>query len=171
MDTDTPYIGEIRLVAFAKLPAGWAYCNGQELQINQYSALFSVLGTSYGGNGYSTFCIPSMSGRIALHATPFIPVGVVGGQAKHALSTAEMPRHNHQGAPAVNAGGTKATPLNSFPAGTGGPALYSSSAQAAWQPMHHSMIAVTGAGTPHENMMPYVAVNWIIATSGIVPTR
>jgi microcystin-dependent protein len=169
---DTPYIGEIKLVSFATLPSGWAFCNGQELQIAQHTALFSVLGTSYGGNGVSTFCLPYMCGKIGLHASPFIPVGAQGGEAKHALTMAEMPKHNHQGLPAVKTAGVKSTPVNSYPAGTGTTSQYSLSGQgAAWAKMHPAAIATAGTGAPHENMMPYVTLNWIIATSGIVPSR
>src|ERR1700704_3348007 len=92
----TPFLGEMRIVSFNFAPKGWAECNGQFLPINQNQALFSILGTMYGGNGQTTFALPDFRGRVPIHVGPSFPVqGQAGGQEFHTLITSEMPAHNH----------------------------------------------------------------------------
>src|SRR3954452_6752831 len=92
-----PFIGEIRIVAFNFAPRGWAFCNGQLLAINQYQALFSILGTTYGGNGTTNFALPNLQGRIPVHTGGSFALGQAGGETAHTLLASEMPSHTHFG--------------------------------------------------------------------------
>src|ERR671936_688787 len=91
-----PFLSEIRIMSFIFAPKGWALCNGQLLPINQNQALFSLLGTTYGGNGQTTFALPNLQGRVPLHVGPGYSLGQNGGEESHTLSTAEIPAHSHQ---------------------------------------------------------------------------
>lgn len=91
-----PFLGEIRLFGFTFAPQGWAFCDGQLLPIVQNQALFSLLGTTYGGNGSTTFALPDLRGRVAIHRSDSFPIGLSGGEVTHTLTVAEMPTHTHQ---------------------------------------------------------------------------
>ena len=177
----TPYLSEIRAFSFGFAPKGWALCNGQLLPINQNQALFALLGTTYGGDGRTTFALPNLQGRVALGigtssaGTTFTP-GEVLGQPTHTLQLTEMPSHNH--AIAANANGaTNATniptagtiPGSGSSSGPGTPLvpIYDSTAPgAAMLPL-----GTAGNGQPHENRMPYTVVNYCIALQGIFPSQ
>lgn len=161
-----PFLGEIMLVGFNFAPRGWALCNGQLLAINQNTALFSLLGTMYGGNGQTTFALPDLRGRVAMHFGAGFTQGQVGGEETHTLSVAEMPTHNHS----VQASAQNAeTPipaggrLAAFDGGYGPATELVSLAPAT--------VANAGANAAHPNMAPYRAVNYIIALQGIFPSR
>jgi len=173
-----PFIGEIRMFAGNFAPRGWALCNGQLLPISQNTALFSILGTTYGGNGQTTFGLPDLRGRVALHPgqgpglSPYT-LGEQGGSESVTLLTTNMPAHTHM----VNASTTNATapaptngilasPLDSN-AGAGlGYVTTSPNTQ-----MAPNSIAPSGGSQPHENRQPYNCVNYIIALQGIFPSR
>ena len=166
-----PYIGEIKITSFTYPPRGWAFCNGQLLPINQNQALFSILGTMYGGNGVTNFALPNLQQRIPLHQGDnqgSYLVGQSGGEAVHALTVSEMPTHVHLAAAQSQpdaAGGT--SPAGAVPA-AGGPAMYASTPNVA---MATNPGSSTGGGQPHENRQPYLALNFIIALQGIFPSR
>src|ERR1700738_4327182 len=116
-----PFLSEIKLMSFNFAPKGWALCNGQFLPINQNQALFSLLGTTYGGNGQTTFALPNLMGRVAMHMGNVHLQGQLGGEEKHTLSTAEMPAHTHSANADVKSGNNTANnPGNAYPANTGG---------------------------------------------------
>ena len=165
----TQYIGEMRWFAFGFPPKGWASCNGQVLQINQNQALFSLLGTTYGGNGQTTFALPNVQGNVTIHTGNGYAQGQVGGEANHALSLGELPSHAHP-ANAVGAAGTSTLASGAYWAGsTVGDVMYATAAP------NSSMIGGTignnGGGQPHPNMQPYLTLNLCIALQGIFPSR
>jgi microcystin-dependent protein len=161
----TPYIGEIRILSFNFPPKGWAFCNGQLLPINQNQALFSILGTTYGGNGQTNFALPNLQGRVPVHVGNGIVLGQSSGEATHTLITSEMPAHTH-----IPAG--SATPAN-LGVLTGnlwvtGNAAYNPTANTS---TNLASILNVGGGQPHENMSPYLTLNICIALQGIFPSR
>lgn len=164
----TPYIGEIRPFSFAFPPKGWALCNGQLLPINQNQALFSLLGTTYGGNGTTTFALPDLRGRMVLHEGGGYTLGESAGEVGHTLTVAEMPAHTHtpRGSTAV---GNLPSPAGAVWAEDNGDnTTYASTGN---EPMSSKAIATTGASQPHENEMPYLTINYCIALQGIFPSR
>lgn len=164
-----PFIGEIAIVAFNYAPRFWALCNGQLLAINQNQALFSLLGITYGGNGTTTFALPNLQARFPLHFDATYPLGSTGGAAVHTLTAAEMPPHSHPMTGDSNLG-TSASPAGLFPArnAAGAPTYGTGSQPSA---MNAGAIGATGGGQAHNNMPPYLTLNFIIALSGIFPAR
>ena len=161
----TPYLAEIRVFSFNYAPRGWAMCNGQLLPINQNQALFSLLGTTYGGNGQTTFALPNLQGRSAIHFNASLPLGSKAGEETHALAVNEMPGHTHT-VSGTSATADAATPVGNFWAA--GNEIYSSTANAS---MSASALANAGSGQAHSNMQPYLVVNFSIALVGIYPSR
>jgi microcystin-dependent protein len=162
-----PFLGEIRVVSFAFPPKGWALCNGQLLPINQNQALFSIMGTTYGGNGQTTFGLPNLQGRMPVHVGDGIVLGERGGEAAHTLISNEMPQHVH----APNAHDVVSSPGTS-PSGAvwaaGTRPAYTTAANVA---MASSAIANIGGSQPHENQPPYLVLNFIVALQGIFPSQ
>jgi microcystin-dependent protein len=176
-----PYLGQILMVAFNFAPVGWALCNGQILSIAQNTALFSLLGTTYGGDGISNFALPNLQGRVAIHQgqgaglSPYI-IGNVGGTENVTLTTTQMPSHNHL-INVNNTLGTAADPTNSIQAQAGSgdprnPSLISQfTSAAATGTMAQNAVSMTGGSQPHANIQPYLTINFIIALQGIFPSR
>jgi len=162
-----PFLGEIKLVSFNFPPKGWAFCNGQLLPINQNQALFSIMGTTYGGDGRTTFALPNLQGRVPIHAGAGYVVGNLGGEAAHTVTIPEMPAHSHP--PAAQT--TPTTPGTS-PAG----ALWSTATTPGYgtapnATMIPATVAGVGAGQPHENQPPYLVLNYVVALQGIFPSQ
>lgn len=162
----TPYLGEIRIVSFNFAPKGWAFCNGALMPINVNQALFALLGTTYGGDGRTTFALPNLQGRSPIHAGTGFVQGQAGGEAAHVLTQAEMPLHTHPVIASSNPAST-ADPANGYWAPSGGPA-YSPNLTTSLFP---AAISVAGGSQPHDNMSPYLVVNFVIALTGIFPSR
>lgn len=163
-----PFVGEIAIVAFDFPPVGWALCNGQILSIAQNTALFSLIGTYYGGNGVNTFALPNLQGRVPIHQGGGFVIGQAGGEAVHLLTTAEVPAHTHA-LLGDTANGTSDTPAGLHPArNPAGIPAYGAGAGAS---MAADAIGATGGGTPHNNLPPYLTLNFIIALTGIYPSR
>jgi microcystin-dependent protein len=165
----TPFIGEIRIFAFNFAPSGWAMCNGQLLSISQNTALFALLGTTYGGNGQTTFALPNLQGCVAIHQGAGFVMGQTGGEQSHTLTANEMPTHTHL----VNANNNPANtdnPQGAFPADTAaaGGNSYSNALNAAMNP---EMLSAAGGGQPHNNLQPYLVLNFCIALNGIFPSQ
>lgn len=163
-----PFLSEIRIFSFGFAPRGWAFCNGQFLPINQNQALFALLGTTYGGNGQTTFALPDLRGRLPLHTGGGFSLGQKGGASAHTLSISEMPQHTH----IVNASsddGSLATPVNNF-WGSHSERPYSGST-ANLTAMGAAGTANTGGSQAHENRMPCLTLNFCIALQGIFPSQ
>lgn len=172
------------MVGFNFAPQGWALCNGQLLPIAQYTALFSLLGTTYGGDGQRTFALPDLQGRVPIHMgngialSPYV-LGQNGGAEDVTLVSSQMPQHLHTAAiPCSTANATETSPANTFPAivlapdgrGTSPTPAYAKAATAG-QAMATFNTANAGGNLPHPNIQPYLTVNFIIATQGIFPSR
>jgi len=160
-----PYIGEIKVISFNFPPKGWAFCNGQTLPINQNQALFSILGTQYGGNGQTTFCLPNLQARMPINQGNGYTVGNVGGEAAHTLTINEMPAHNHPARSATTVTGNN--PTNTVWSNSSD-THYETTANAT---LSTSAIGNAGGSQPHENQAPFLVLNYIIALQGIFPSR
>jgi microcystin-dependent protein len=164
-----PYVGQLMLASFNFAPKGYAMCNGQTMAINQNTALFSLLGTTYGGNGVQTFALPNLQGRTPVGVSSNIVWGEVSGQESHTLISSEVPAHTHQLEGTI-AGATTANPAGAiFAAPTGNLKPYAGASSLA--AMSSSSIATVGGGQPHENRQPFLVMNWVIALTGIFPSR
>lgn len=170
-----PFIGQILMVAFNFAPQGWALCNGQLLPINQNTALFSLLGTYYGGDGRTNFALPNLQGRVPIHqgsnGISNYVIGATGGVESVALGVNNLPAHNHP-ANCSTAQGTSGSPANQFWAEEkkGGSTVpyYAASANAQ---MAATAIGMTGGNAPVSVVQPYLCINFIIALQGIFPAR
>lgn len=171
--SETPYLGEIMLVPFGYAPQGWALCNGQLLPINSNQALFSLLGTTYGGNGVTTFALPDLRERVAIHRGqgPGLTSRTLGdraGEVAHALTLSELPAHTHQARASSLAGTTADPSVNVVPArnpagiGQWGPGVATAMSAAA--------ITSAGGNQPHANQQPYLTLNFVIALQGVYPS-
>lgn len=170
-----PFVGEIRMFGGSFAPAGWTFCNGQVLPVSEYGALFSLIGTTYGGNGTDTFAVPDLQGRAPLQAgaglglTPY-NLGDKGGVEAVALTVAQMPPHNHplqatsQGQVNQPGGALLAVPQGG-PAGTN---IYGSDPPPTT--LDPSSVQDAGAGQPHENMQAFLTVGFIISLYGLYPS-
>lgn len=162
-----PFLSEIKIMSFVYAPKGWAMCNGQLLPINQNQALFSLLGTTFGGDGRVTFGLPNMQGRVPVHVGNSFILGQLGGEQNHTLTINETPTHIHT-AQASSAVGNAAPLGNNLLANT--PALiYAPSGNlTSLQP---GTIGPTGGSQAHPNMQPFLTLNFCIALQGIFPSR
>jgi microcystin-dependent protein len=162
-----PFMGEIRLMSFNFAPREWALCNGQLLPIAQNQALFSLLGTMYGGDGRVNFALPDLRGRVAMHQGSGFSMGQRGGEEAHVLSQQELPAHTHQ-AQATTATGDTVTPsgnlLASSPSQLYGPV----GSPTTLQP---STVGTVGGSQAHQNMAPFLILEYCIALVGIFPSR
>jgi microcystin-dependent protein len=168
----SPFLGQILTVPFNFAPRGWAVCNGQLIPISQMTALFSLLGTQYGGNGQSNFALPNLQGRVPVHfgqgstGTQY-EIGQTAGEETHTLTQQEIPAHTHAVAPlASDDERTTDKPGGSYPAEGG---VYASTPNSN-APMASGFTSAVG-GTPHTNLQPYVVLNYIIAQTGTFPAR
>jgi microcystin-dependent protein len=168
------YLGEIRNFGFNFPPKGWAICAGQLLSIQANSALFSLLGTYYGGNGTTNFALPDLRSRVPInqgqgHGLTPRTIGEIAGEEAHTLITQEMPMHNHM--VSANASADSATPAATFPANDSrSPSnIYNTTSDGTL--MNQAMIGRTGGNLPHNNIEPYLGSNFCIALTGIYPSR
>lgn len=171
-----PFVAEIRIFGFNFAPRGWAFCDGQLLPLSQNTALFSLLGTTYGGNGASNFALPNLQGRAPMHpgqgpGLSLHDLGETGGSETVTLLANEMPNHNH-GLRASQGDGNEISPNNQlFATGIGGVATYAPANAGATTPLDAGAIALSGGGLPHNNMQPYLTLNFCIALQGVFPPR
>lgn len=160
-----PFLSEIRIMSFNFPPKGWAFCNGQLLPINQNQALFSLLGTTYGGNGQTNFALPNFQGKVPMHVGNGHTLGETGGETAHTVTQSEMPAHTHQWA-ATTADGTGTNPSGQF-FGKAVNNLYGATADT---PLSPATVGNAGGSQAHENMQPYLALSFCIALQGIFPS-
>lgn len=166
-----PFLSEIRMMSFNFPPKGWAFCNGQLLPINQNQALFSLLGTTFGGDGRVNFALPDLRGRTPIHVGGGHTVGERGGEQAHTLSVAEIPMHRHR----VNATGLAGNTANPSFGPTGHrfaaePGSAYSGDPVALTALNAGTITNNGGSQPHQNMQPYLTLSFCIALQGIFPS-
>ncbi|MDQ3981172.1 MAG: tail fiber protein [Actinomycetota bacterium] len=160
-----PFLSEIRIMSFNFAPKGWAFCNGQILPINQNQALFALLSTTFGGNGQTTFALPNLQGTSPIHVGGGFSLGAKGGESAHTVSIQEMPQHIHfwqASSQNANQGAAAGAVL-----GRGNNLYAPASNLTSIQP---ATIANTGGSQPHNNMQPYLVLNFCIALQGIFPS-
>jgi len=163
----TPFLAEMRIMSFNFAPKSWAQCNGQLLPINQNQALFSLLGTTYGGDGRVNFALPDFRGRLPLHVGGGFSLGQRGGEEAHTLNQQEMTAHTH----VVNAQAKPAdanTPVGNWFARASAQLLYAGTPNTSMNPA--SVAPPVGGSQPHQNMSPYLVLNFCIALQGIFPS-
>lgn len=162
-----PFMSEIKIISWNYAPRGWAFCNGQFMPINQNQALFSLLGTTYGGNGQTTFALPNLQGRVPIHMGNGHILGEAAGSSSVTVNIQQLPAHTHTMMATANAAaGDDATSNVLARAGLN---MYGTPAGAA--AMGPASISNVGGSQPHNNMMPYLALNFIIALQGIFPSQ
>ena len=166
-----PFLSEIRLMSFVFAPRGWALCNGQLLPINQNQALFSLLGTTYGGDGRVNFALPDLRGRSPLHVGAGTSLGERDGEEAHTLTVAELPGHSHALSASSDVANTN-LPGTALPAGKprGGINRYAAAGSSNTALHPGSLTAAPGGGQPHNNLQPYLTINFVIALQGIFPS-
>jgi microcystin-dependent protein len=193
-----PFVGQVSIFGFIFPPRGWAFCQGQLLPLSQNVALFQVLGASYGGNGISTFALPNLQGKAAVGAgqgpsLSAYPLGATGGQAAVTLQSPQMPNHRHAFTVSTSAA-TAASPQGNLLARATRPVVRGAEAEAevaapapgptqieanfysanpanARTPLHGLAVGFSGSNQPHNNMQPYLALNFCIALQGMMPQR
>ncbi len=164
-----PYVGEVRLVGFNFAPDGWAFCNGQLLSISQYGVLYNLIGTTYGGDGQSTFGLPNLQGRIPIHQGTLqgggtYVLGQPGGVETVTVQLAQYPSHSHSIMGTSNSGSSNSQSNNTV----GGISAYTPDAPIT--AMNGAMIGYSGSSGPHNNVQPYQVLNWIISLFGVYPS-
>jgi microcystin-dependent protein len=163
-----PFLSEIRIMSFGFPPKGWALCDGQLLPINQNQALFSLLGTTYGGDGRVNFGLPNLQGRVPIHMGAGHTLGERGGEQGHTLSISEIPTHTHV-ASGTGAAATQIIPAANYSGDTGGTAVYATAGNLV--AMNAGTIASVGGSQAHLNMQPFLILNFSIALQGIFPSQ
>ncbi|MDZ7896457.1 MAG: tail fiber protein [Arcicella sp.] len=167
-----PFLSEIRMMSFGFAPKGWAMCNGQLLPIMQNQALFSLLGTTYGGDGRTNFALPDNRGRTPIHVGNGHSLGERAGEQNHTVIVSEMPQHNHfvTAISTADTGNNVVNPSGQFFASSTPATLYNS-AGANLTSLAANTVANVGGSQPHQNMQPYLTINFCIALQGIYPSQ
>ena len=167
----TPYIGEIRMFAGNFAPNGWAFCDGSVLPISENDTLFNLLGTTYGGDGETWFALPDLRGRVPIHQSASHPLAEQGGTETVTLTTQHLPAHSHE----VPATTQRAAPAHAQSgtgvfASTGATPLYAAAGGGSQVQLANDVLVPTGGSQPHNNMAPYLGINFIISLYGIFPS-
>ena len=164
-----PFIGEIRMFGGNFAPQGWAFCDGQQVPISENDALFTLIGTTYGGDGQETFNLPDLQGRVPIHQGNGFVLGQKAGVETVTLTTQQLPVHNHAFLASKNPGGTTNPPANVIAEVPGGGNVYiQDSASTA---LNQGALQPQGGSQPHENMQPYLCISFIISLFGIFPQQ
>lgn len=167
-----PYVGEIRMFGGNFAPLGWEFCHGNIMQINDYEVLFVLIGTTYGGDGVTTFALPDLRGRLPVHHENALSMGMSGGTEMATLTTSQLPAHNHL-VSATTANATTPNPTDAIPA-LAPSNIYGDAEIIRGRPSAipiSGMVQSTGGSLPHNNLMPYLCINFIISLYGIFPSQ
>lgn len=171
------FVGEIRMFGFSRAPNGWQACDGSLLPIAEYQALFMLLGTTYGGDGQSTFGVPDLRGRLPLHqgagpVTSNHPIGQIGGSESVTLTLAQMPAHTHQLSVTSAAATLDVPAASALPGTVSGESFYLSDITGATAlAMEDTAMSISGGSQPHENCMPTLTVQFCICWAGVFPSQ
>jgi microcystin-dependent protein len=163
-----PFMGEIRMMSFDFPPKGWAHCDGQTLPINQNQALFSLLGTTYGGNGQTTFQLPNLRGQVPIHMGNGHTLGERAGQTAVTVNIQQLPTHFHQ-LNGISGNGTLAIAAGNLRAAS--PSQMYQAPDSNLVVMNAQSVTSVGGSQPHQNMQPYLVINFSIALQGVFPSR
>jgi microcystin-dependent protein len=163
----SPFIGEIRMFAGNFAPVGWAFCNGALMPISENDALFNLIGTTYGGDGQSTFALPNLQSRVPVHVGPGFVLAQAAGVESVTLTVNQIPAHSHVPLSQANPG-TQSSPANGFWAKS---SLDAYSANAPTAAMANTAIGSAGGSQPHDNMIPFLVINFILSLFGIFPSQ
>jgi microcystin-dependent protein len=167
-----PFLGEIKLFAGNYAPLGWSFCDGSSLSISENDALYSLIGTTYGGDGINNFNLPDLRGRVPVHTAPKYQLGLMDGKESVVLTSNHLPAHTHPLAATKTVGMESANPSpvnNVLAAGIDGLQMYRQSSPS--RPLNAGAVSAVGGAQPHENRQPYIAMNYIIALTGIYPPQ
>jgi len=167
-----PFLAEIRVVGFNFAPRGWAFCDGQILPINQNQSLYSLLGTTYGGDGRTSFALPDLRGRTPIHRSDGYALGQKGGEETITLTAAQIAAHSHT-VKASSLPGTNTEPLGAYLAAPADPTdlTYREPQAATTTALRSGTVTNAGGGQAHNNMQPFIALNFCIALQGLFPSR
>jgi microcystin-dependent protein len=165
----SPYIGEIRMFGGNFAPAGWAFCNGALIPISENDALFNLIGTTYGGDGQNTFALPNLQSRVPVHVGPGFALGQSGGVESVTLTTSQIPAHSHVPQANSNAG-SQVSPAGGVWA-VSNPSLNQYSALAPNATLNPAALGSSGGSQPHDNMLPFLTINFILSLFGIFPSQ
>jgi microcystin-dependent protein len=163
-----PYVGEIRIFAGTFPPVGWMFCDGQLLPISEYETLFNLIGTTYGGDGQSTFALPDLRGRLPLHQGSGFTIAETGGSETVTLTVSQIPSHNHMVLASTNIAAQQ-SPSNNYLAQSTLAKMYLQ--DVADTPLASNVITSSGGSQPHDNFQPYLCVDFIISLFGIFPSQ
>lgn len=170
-----PFLGEIKYFAFGYAPRNWAPCDGQIMAISQNQALFALLGSAFGGDGVTTFALPDLRGRTAMHPGTNLPQGAMGGVENVTLTPNQIPTHNHQVMVASKSPGSieefKDSVIGEGALGSELTNVYAPASAGRLQPLTPKMVQPTGGGQPHSNMQPSLVGNFCIALAGVYPSH
>jgi microcystin-dependent protein len=170
-----PYVGEIRMMGCNFAPVGWMFCSGQTLPISENETLFQLIGTTYGGDGQETFQLPDLQGRVPMHQGSGFVIGQKSGTENVTLSTQQMPQHNHGALTTAKAGSTNIPDNTAIFADTGTAGAITTYtpflAANAQQPLLPQSLTITGGSQPHDNMQPFLVINFIISLFGVFPQQ
>ncbi|MEO5609319.1 MAG: tail fiber protein [Ornithinibacter sp.] len=165
-----PYVGEIRMFGGNFAPQGWSFCDGWVLPISEYVTLFQLIGTTYGGDGQTTFALPDLRGRVPVHQGTLLPIGQAGGVESVTLISAQLPAHSH---PLLGsaANASAMSPAGGVPATAPEVAVSAYGSDAPLTTLAPESVAARGGSQPHENMQPYLGISFIISLFGIFPPQ
>jgi len=164
----SPFIGEIRMFAGNFAPVGWAFCNGAIIPIDQNDALFNLIGTTYGGDGQTTFALPNLQSQVPVHVGPGFALGQSGGTETVTLTTSQIPAHSHVPQAFTDAGNLS-SPAAGVWASSSPATLYDNTPPSI--AMSPSAIGSSGGSQPHDNMIPFLAINFILSLFGVFPSQ